>query len=135
MDRDDVEGAVAAAQYFLELYPYAYSTGDLEQWKAMSHPDCVFCASVVENVEALHADGGYEVGGELVFESVTASEPVAGNDYFGVDFALVQSSAIEYDNDHTRVRTIPESSYRMYTAVALVDSQWMLREATPEKLP
>ncbi len=74
MDRDDVEGAVAAAQYFLELYPYAYNTGDLEQWKAMSHPECVFCASVVENVEALHADGGYQTGGDIEWREVTADE-------------------------------------------------------------
>ncbi len=70
MERDDVEGAKAAAQYFLSLYPYAYNTGDLTEWKAMSHPECVFCASVIENVEALHAQGGYQTGGEITWLNV-----------------------------------------------------------------
>lgn len=72
MDRDDIEGAIAAAQYFLELYPYAYNTGDLTAWKAMSHPECIFCASVVENVEELHAAGGYQTGGEIEWVETNA---------------------------------------------------------------
>src|SRR5690554_3704314 len=43
MRRDDVAGAEAAAQYFLQLYPYVYATGDLSEWEAMSDPECVFC--------------------------------------------------------------------------------------------
>ena len=41
-----VEGAVAVAEYFLLLYPYVYATGDLADWNALSHPECIFCASV-----------------------------------------------------------------------------------------
>ncbi len=108
MDRDDLEGAKAAAQYFLELYPYAYNTGDLTEWTAMSHPECIFCASVIENVEALHAEGGYEVGGDLVFESVTGAEPIEGNEFYGVDFVLTQSAATEYDKVGAEVRDVPE---------------------------
>lgn len=134
MDRDDIEGAIAAAQYFLELYPYAYNTGDLTAWKAMSHPECIFCASVVENVEELHAAGGYEVGGDIVIESVTASEPVAGNEYFAVDLTVVQSAAKEFDATGQVVREIAEARYVIYTAVVEPsDGSWRLREATPER--
>lgn len=78
MERDDVEGAKAAAQYFLSLYPYAYNTGDLTEWRAMSHPECVFCASVIENVEALHAQGGYQTGGEITWLSVEGAGATTG---------------------------------------------------------
>lgn len=77
MGRDDVEGAIAAAQYFLELYPYAYNTGDLTEWKALSHPECIFCASVVEGVEELHASGGYQTGGEIEWVSISARPGVS----------------------------------------------------------
>ncbi|RPF25622.1 DUF6318 family protein [Georgenia muralis] len=61
MRRDDVAGAEAAAQYFLELYPYVYATGDLTEWDAMSDPACKFCESVAENALQLHASGGYQL--------------------------------------------------------------------------
>jgi hypothetical protein len=58
MRRDDVAGAEAAAQYFLELYPYAFATGDFEDWKAMSDPACEFCSGVAKDADELHAGGG-----------------------------------------------------------------------------
>ena len=35
MDENSSEGAIATATYFVQLYPYVYATGDLEQWKSM----------------------------------------------------------------------------------------------------
>lgn len=64
MDRDDAEGAIAAAKYFMELYPYVYATGDLTEWEAMSHPECRFCASVVDNVTDANSRGERVVGGK-----------------------------------------------------------------------
>lgn len=130
MDRDDIEGAIAAAQYFLELYPYAYNTGDLTAWKAMSHPECIFCASVVENVEELHAAGGYEVGGDIVIESLTASEPVAGNEYFAVDFSLGQEPGERYSSDGSQVETFGNESSDAYFAISHDGLAWTVREVT-----
>lgn len=132
MDRSDVEGAIAAAQYFLELYPYAYNTGDLTTWKAMSHPECVFCASVIENVETLHAAGGYEVGGEIIIESVTASDPVEGNEFFAVDVSAVQSAASEYGASGQVVREIPEAKYVIYMAAQFTGYDWLVRAVSHE---
>src|SRR5690606_13769770 len=84
MDRDDVEGAKAAAQYFIELYPYVYATGDLDEWRAMSHEECVFCESVIVNVEDLHGDGGYGVGGALDIESIDAAPPNDEYEFYSV---------------------------------------------------
>lgn len=134
MDRDDLEGAKAAAQYFLELHPYAYNTGDLEAWKAMSHPECIFCAGVVENVEKLHGEGGYEVGGDLVFESVDAFEPVEGNEFHGVDAVLQQGSSAVHDAAGALVRETQPGRYLMLMALSLQDDGWAVREVTPEEL-
>lgn len=96
MERDDVEGAKAAAQYFLSLYPYAYNTGDLTEWRAMSHPECIFCASVIENVEALHAQGGYQTGGEITWLSIEARNGELGE--FFVDIRAEEAPALEWLN-------------------------------------
>jgi hypothetical protein len=133
MQRTDVEGAIAAAQYFLELYPYAYNTGDLTEWRAMSHPECIFCASVIENVEELHASGGYEVGGEFVFEGVSASDPRPDNEYYAADFKLTQRSIEEFSRDGDVVRSVPETHYRVLTAVLWTGDAWQIRAVSTEE--
>lgn len=53
MARDDETGAIAAATYFLtELYPYTEMSQDTTHWVAMSHPDCIFCKSVLADIAA-----------------------------------------------------------------------------------
>ena len=69
MDEVSTDGAIAAATYFLQLYPYAYNTGDLTEWKALSHPECMFCASVVDNVTAMHEQGHRSEGARSPFSS------------------------------------------------------------------
>lgn len=59
MSENSPEGAVAAAEYFISLYPYVYATGDLTEWDAMSEESCVFCSSVHDNVTELHENGGW----------------------------------------------------------------------------
>lgn len=59
MSENSPEGAVAAAEYFVSLYPYVYATGDLTEWDAMSEDGCVFCGSVHDNVTELHESGGW----------------------------------------------------------------------------
>ena len=69
MDEQSPAGAQATAVYFLSLYPYAYTTGDLTTWKEMSEDDCVFCNSVITNVTDLHASGGWS---DMWTQEVTA---------------------------------------------------------------
>ena len=45
MDNNDADGAVNSAYYFIELYRYAYVTGDTTEFAAMSEDDCIFCNS------------------------------------------------------------------------------------------
>lgn len=102
MQRQDVEGAIAAAQYFLELYPYAYNTGDLTEWRAMSHPDCIFCASVIDNVEELHAAGGYQSGGSVTWEWAEGAEADVPDTYV-VDLGAVQRTTYETRLETTEI--------------------------------
>ncbi len=52
MEREDAEGAAAAAEYFIELYPYVMATGDTEEFEAMSHRACGFCDDALEQADA-----------------------------------------------------------------------------------
>lgn len=101
MERDDIEGAKAAAQYFLELYPYVYSTGDLSAWLEIAHPDCEFCAGVAENVEDLHGDGGYADGPAIEFVKVDAQAPTSDNEYFAVRVEAIEHPSSRFDGSGT----------------------------------
>ena len=58
-DQRTVDGAVAAAQYFIGLQPYLQATGEPTAWQAMSGPDCAYCASTAAAATALHSAGGW----------------------------------------------------------------------------
>src|SRR5690625_2403296 len=96
MAGDDVDGAVAAAEYFLLLYPYVYATGDLDEWQAMSHPDCNFCASVISNVDRIHSEDGYVVDEEMEITVIEAYLPERDGGVFAVDLLLVSGTSVEY---------------------------------------
>jgi hypothetical protein len=87
----------------LELYPYAYNTGDLTSWKEMSHPDCIFCASVVEEVVALHERGGHQDGGSITWLEVSAVQEEGSR-------ALVEAVANEAPSTETVAGTTTEAS-------------------------
>jgi hypothetical protein len=96
MDDVSVDGAVAAATYFLSLFPYVHESGDLTQWKAMSHPECIFCASVATGVEEMHAKGNHQEGGLITIESASGRELDPGISY-AIDIDAAQGPATEFD--------------------------------------
>ncbi|MHB1063722.1 MAG: DUF6318 family protein [Georgenia sp.] len=127
MRRDDVAGAEAAAVYFTELYPYVYATGDLTEWKAMSHPECIFCTSVIDNVGELVAAGEHLEGGEIDILEVTGNDPAPGYEFFQVNIGISQQPTIAVGEAGRR----PESAggtTMLKLAVGRVSDQWIVRE-------
>ena len=78
MDEVSVDGAIATATYFLQLFPYVANTGDLSEWRSLSHAECTFCASVSSEVEGLVALGQHQEGTDISIVSATASEVTPG---------------------------------------------------------
>ncbi|MDD9207576.1 DUF6318 family protein [Georgenia sp. 10Sc9-8] len=131
MDDDGTAGAEAAAEYFISLYPYVYATGDLTEWRELSDPECVFCTSVIENVEELHDEGGYQVGGEISVRGVSSRSREPGNQYFRVDLRISEAPS-------TRVASSGKSSRenggngRLIFALAPEADGWRVREGQVE---
>jgi len=65
MERDDREGAAAAAKYFIGLTPYVLSTLDTDEWDAMRLAECVFCKRVAADSKKYAERAQRETGGEL----------------------------------------------------------------------
>lgn len=133
MDTVDVDGAAAVARYFLELYPYVYATGDLAEWKAMSHPECVFCASVVTNVEAERAAGGWSEGGAATIASADAIEIRDG--FFSVTLVADQAASTGYAADGAVVDEALPSRNRLTFIVLNETNSWIVREVQVDDEP
>ena len=74
MDEVSAAGAEAAAVYFLQLFPYVFATGDLTEWRELSHPECIYCTNVSVAVEDMFAAGDHSEGGLVHISEVTTSE-------------------------------------------------------------
>ncbi|MGN7704889.1 DUF6318 family protein [Cellulosimicrobium sp. 22601] len=107
MDRDDAEGAAAAAEYFLELYPYVMATGDTAEWDAMTWTEtCGFCSSVSEDARSITQDGHTFAGGAVITElekSWPLDELIGG---YPVDLNATMEEGQIVDAGGTVVRTI-----------------------------
>jgi len=96
-DQHDLTGAIAAAQYFITLYPYVYATGDLTAFRAMSDATCKFCDSVITNATSMHTAGGWEDPWEhhITFTSITADISTPNNRYV-VEFHVVSDQHVSH---------------------------------------
>ena len=127
MDEDSVDGAIAAAQYFLELYPYAYNTGDLTAWRGMSHPECVFCASVVTGVGELTADGGWVEGGEITVHEISATPPELPNPNYFVEIDVREAGSIRHHGDGSNENLQGQSFPNFFVAIDFSETGWIVR--------
>ena len=131
MDRDDAEGALAAMTHFIALYGYAYATGDVEEWQAMSDPECVFCAGLTTDVQEDAGAGTRIVGGGLTITSSEASAAPAENIY-RVDLIVSQAPYKAIDETGTVTSTGPGTKSASITAALEHGLTWIVRAATTD---
>ncbi|MDO4242733.1 MAG: DUF6318 family protein [Actinomyces sp.] len=126
---EGMNGAIAAATYFMSLYPYVYATGDLTDWEAMSDDACIFCNSVIADVRALHADGGWADMWTQEITSVAYAPPDPDKEYHRVDISASSAAATAYDGTgQVTTESDPNESQTIILAVGMVDGEWIIRE-------
>lgn len=121
-----VEGAVDVAEYFLALYPYAYATGDLAAWQALSDDECVFCRSVSDGVTAMQGMGHRQIGGVVTVKAIVGSE-IDPQVAYGVDVTAAQSPAQELDASGAVVDVGEASEFTLVFAIRW-NGAWSVRE-------
>lgn len=128
MDEESAEGAVATATYFVQLYPYVYATGDLEQWRSMSRQDCLFCGSVITNVTRLHSSGGWKDPWVHTVTGTGYAGPGPGSEYSRVDVVFSQEAAYTYDGTGAPPEVSdPVPRTRLILAMRYQDDHWVIR--------
>ncbi|MGY4644535.1 DUF6318 family protein [Cellulomonas sp. URHB0016] len=126
-DDVSVDGAIAVATYFLELYGYTYATADSEQWIALSHPECVYCADVRTGVHDMAMEGQHTEGGALSLRDQTATE-VTPQELFSVDAVATQAALRMVNSSGVAVSdwTQPEE-FKVNVLVLRDKGRWYIR--------
>ena len=81
LNEESAEGAAASVGYFLDLYRYAFMTGDTTELAKMSEDRCVFCKSVIDRANDLHKDGGWSNKWEQNITNIRYYEKLDGYNY------------------------------------------------------
>jgi hypothetical protein avisC_06974 len=134
MDENSSEGAIATATYVVQLYPYVYATGDLEQWKAMSQQDCLFCNSVITNVGKLHEAGGWISPWTHTITRTDYLDPGPDSEYSQVDVVFDQEASYSYDGTGAPPDVSePATGTLLMLAMKYVEGRWVVRGGRVEQ--
>lgn len=126
MDREDVEGAAAAAEYFIELYPYVMATGDTEEYEAMSHEACGFCDGVIADATNIHENHRTYTGG---ITHATIEERYRRDDLTGawpLDINVRQEKATVLDSEGQELADTAAHEGLVRVEIGLKDNQWVV---------
>ena len=133
MDVADSAGAEAVAEYLLDLYAHAYATNDLTEWRELSHPECIFCSSVIANVEEQSASDHRSDGGLVEVESVSSTEVSPG--FFNVTVVAAQGASNEYGADGSVVDHSDGNRSTLILVILWTQAGWSIREVQVEPAP
>lgn len=126
MDDPGVDGAVAAATYFVDLYGYV-GGGDLTAWNSLSHPECTFCTGVSAEVEQMSALGHRQEGPQITVNSTEPTEVTPG-EFYSVELLVTQGPWREIDANGAVVEERTETVDATLLIVVIREAgQWLVR--------
>jgi hypothetical protein len=127
MDAVNLDGAIATAGYFLQLFPYALNTGDLTEWSLLSDVECQFCGGVADDVGNLSKLRQHQNGTEITIQVATGAEIRRGAS-FAVDITFTQGPWTVVDSAGTVVDTAstPEALHALVVVTHDAD-RWLIR--------
>jgi hypothetical protein len=88
----DHVGAAAFVRHWWDQFNVAYATGDAAALRAISTQECVFCQSVIDDVEARAAAGERTEGGEISVLDVAAPPDVEAQPAYRVIGVAAQAA-------------------------------------------
>ena len=127
------EAAAEVGEYFFQLLPYAWATGDVSELEALAAPECDYCASMIEAATELFDQGQHESGNQMTIDNSqgTLMDEVL-LDYYdytrptaSVVVNLVQGPWTRFDSSGAVVEADPMYVYvNAHLDVAKPDGAW-----------
>ena len=123
------EGAAMTAWYFLELYRYAYMTGNTTELAKMSDDRCQFCKSVIDRATKLHQNGGWADKWDQEITNYTYYEKIDGYDYNELDVTINHDKMISHPGgDKAPVTSDRKDNEVLDFAIRYNGTRWMIGE-------
>ena len=125
MNEESAEGAAASVGYFLNLYRYAFMTGNTTELAKMSEDGCKFCQSAIDRSTSLHAGGGWIDKWEQDLTNVTYYEKLEGRDYNRVTVVVDYGPMTSHPGDGGAAKTsAPDEGRNLNFGVRYVNGRW-----------
>ena len=131
MNHKDAEGAAAAAEYFIELYPYVMATGDVEEFEAMSHRACGFCADALEQAARIQDSAWVYTGGE---SSLSVSQTYLRDGVTGIipiDVEISQQSSRIADRGGEEIYSVDSKVFDRRVEMGRKHGEWVVVTIAP----
>ncbi|WP_227993242.1 DUF6318 family protein, partial [Pseudactinotalea sp. HY160] len=121
------KGAIAAAEYFFDLYNYVQSTGETDVLEEMSASQCDACLSLGGGIRGVYDDGGRMRGGGMAMVDPEAKPTVDGLGWeLTFDLDIAELMVIDGDGDVDSFDASRRRDARL--GVAVLDGQWQVLE-------
>ena len=127
MNEESAEGAAASVGYFLNLYRYAFMTGNTTEFAAMSDDRCKFCKSTIDDANDIHSKGGWADKWDQEIVSMTYYEKLEGYEYNRVKVIVNYGAMASYYGDGQNPST-SEATYgqEVNFGVRYNNGRWMV---------
>ena len=132
--RDDLFGAMATAQFFLEQYAPMFHTGDTRVWEALSAPECTYCADALENAERVRDEGWTATGGEIVVDPARSQGLLDSEASASVLIVGDLEVATLADAEGVSSQTGEPGAVRYGVVLKLINGQWRVAAVESEDL-
>ena len=127
LNEDSAEGAAASVGYFLDLYRYAFMTGNTTEFAAMSDDRCKFCKSTIDDANDIHSKGGWADKWDQEIVSMTYYEKLEGYEYNRVKVIVNYGAMASYYGDGQNPTTSePSEGKVLNVAVRYSNKRWMI---------
>ena len=127
LNEESAEGAAASVGYFLNLYRYAFMTGDTTEFAAMSDDRCKFCKSTIDDANDIHSKGGWADKWDQEIVSMTYFDKLEGYEYNRVKVIINYGAMASYYGDGQNPTT-SEATYgqEVNFGVRYSNGRWMV---------
>ena len=124
------EGAVATAKYAIELYNYAFATGNVDEYKALCISDRKSCVKVPVDTVKMHQNGGWVDPIQVTFVSGWVRKDVTKNVVVQLWF---YRNASQEHSGQGELQDIPAGKFASLVTLKFDGVEWKVQEIYVEE--
>ena len=127
MNEETAEGAVASVYYFLDLYRYAFMTGNTTELEKMSEDRCKFCQSTINDSREIHQKGGWTNKWDQEIVDTTYYEKLEGYDFNRVEVSVSHQTITSHPGGGAAAETSSPTKIEVLDfAMRYTNGRWLI---------